>query len=193
MFIIALLLLFSAAQDLSSYHPKLLMKKYIRVKNQKLQRLLIGGLYPFKRRYSTKSNPKTYQDKMTVVGLVAHIILAAFICVSAFLLAFAPKVPFKPNVDTYAVTFNQYIVGETALILLLTFFCLFVLNISKGDGREEHENYKAVNGKFRRASFGAFTVYMILILVALGCVYIGAIGFLTFDLIKHIAQMISCL
>ena len=94
----------------TAYHPHLQFKKYIKIKNPKLAKLLINKLDPLCIGPGRRKNRKANQNKLLVAGLIFYIISLIIFVLSIILIYVIPEIPIPPtefetNTDTlYLIT-----------------------------------------------------------------------------------------
>ncbi len=138
MFPLILLLLFLSARINSAYHPKLIFKKYINLKNQKLAKLLIDPASPF----SKANNAKANRNKMTIVGILCYSLLALLMIFTATMLWLIPEIQTDSfELDSRFIylagnTLNEYLPYEFSLILLMFFAGLHFFNCCRTDEKD---------------------------------------------------------
>jgi hypothetical protein len=115
------------------YHPHLLFRKYVIVRNQKLARILIGQSDPVTPKVK---NQKANRNKLTYAGIVFYGLCVALlvICVVFWIL---PEIPVKnlplvaASLSISGSTLNVILPGILTWILLFTEFSFHILNTSK--------------------------------------------------------------
>ena len=89
MFPLFLFIVFIMARSNSTYHPHLLFKRYVIIKNKTISKLLIGQSDPVNGR--TK-NAKANQNKLTYCGIIFYSLFLLLVCFS-IIMAFLPDLP----------------------------------------------------------------------------------------------------
>ena len=121
MFPFLLLIVFIMARNNSAYHPHLLFKRYVVIKNKTVSMLLIGQSDPANGR--TK-NAKANRNKLTYAGIMFYSLFLLLVCFSV-IMALLPDIPCEGFVYESNTLF---FVGNTLnekLPVLLAFALLF--------------------------------------------------------------------
>ena len=121
MFPLFLLLIFIMARTNSTYHPPLIFKRYIIIKNNVLSKILIDQADPASGR---SKNAKANRNKLTYAGIVFYILFFALVSFSVVML-FLPDIPCESFIYESK---TMFLVGNTLnekLTVLLAFTLLF--------------------------------------------------------------------
>ena len=117
----------------SAYHPDLLFKRHILVRNEKVQKLFIGQSKPGD---GTLKNRKEYRNNWSVLGLLFYFMWGFVFAFSILFLCFGPQTPMEAlefDDGFYISALNQIVVFMTNLLLLgvgMSFYCLNILRTS---------------------------------------------------------------
>lgn len=120
----SLITLFGACLN-TAYHPHLTFKKYIKIKNRTLAKLLIDKsdpLYIGTSRFG-RENKKSNQDKLLMAGLIFYIISLIIVIFSIILTYIIPEIPipsteFETDIDAYSLITNTLNKKLTVMISL---------------------------------------------------------------------------
>ena len=133
MFPLFLLIVFFMARANSTYHPHLLFKGYIRIKNKTVSKFLIGQSDPVN---SRTKNAKTNRNKLTFSGIVFYGLFLVLCCFS-IIMTILPDFPCESFVyeSRYMFlagnTLNQKLPFVFALTLLFSEAAFHFINTSK--------------------------------------------------------------
>ncbi len=128
-----LLIVFILTRANSTYHPHLLFKRYVTIKNKTVYRLLIGQSDPVNGR--TK-NAKANRYKLTYSGIVFYSLFLLFVCFSV-IMALLPDYPCEGFVyESKALflagdTLNEKLPVIMAFVLLFAETAFHFINTSK--------------------------------------------------------------
>lgn len=128
-----ILFVFLMARANSAYHPHLLFRRYVVIRNQTLSKLLIDQADPVKiRRKNTKSN----RNKLSYSGIIFYG-LSLLLCLFSLVMALIPDIP----CDTFIFSSRyMYLTGSSlnqklpfvfSLILLFAEGAFYFINTSK--------------------------------------------------------------
>lgn len=120
MFPLLLLLLPIMARTNATYHPHLIFKKHITVKNNVLAKILIDQADPVGRSKNAKAN----RNKLTYAGIVFYILHLILLCFSVVMML-VPDIPCQHFIyDSKAIFLNGNTLNAK-LTFLFTFALLF--------------------------------------------------------------------
>lgn len=133
MFPLFLIIVFIMARTNSTYHPHLLFKRYVIIKNKTVCKLLIGQSDPVN---SRTKNAKTNKNKLTYCGIIFYG-LFLLLCGFSVVMTLLPDFPCESFVfdSRYMFlagdTLNQKLPIVFALTLLFTETAFHFINTSK--------------------------------------------------------------
>jgi len=133
MFPLFLLMVFIMARANSTFHPHLLFKRYVIIKNKTVSRLLIGQSDPVNGR--TK-NAKANRNKLTYSGIIFHSLFLLLVCFSV-IMALLPDFPCEGFVyESKSLlltgnTLNEKLPVILAFVLLFAETAFHFVNTSK--------------------------------------------------------------
>ncbi len=124
-FPLLLLLVFLMARANSTYHPHLLFKRYVIIKNEIVSKLLIDHSDPVN---SRAKNAKANRNKLTYCGIVFYGLFLLLCCFS-FIMTLLPEVPCESS--AYGNTLNEKLPVAFAFALLFAETAFHFINTSK--------------------------------------------------------------
>ncbi len=133
MFPLFLIAVFLLARANSTYHPHLLVKQYVIIKNKTISMLLIGQSDPVKTRVK---NAKANRNKITYSGIIFYVLFLLMSCFSV-IMDYLPDIPCESfvfdskNIYLVANTLNQKLPVVFALTLLFVESAFYFINTSK--------------------------------------------------------------
>lgn len=133
MFPLFLLIVFIMARANSTYHPHLLFKRYVIIKNKTVSKLLIGQADPVN---SRAKNAKANRNKLTYCGILFYG-LFLLLCIFSVVMTFLPDLPCESFVfDSRSMflagdTLNQKLPFIFAFTLLFAEAAIHFINTSK--------------------------------------------------------------
>lgn len=152
----------------TAYHPDLILKGYVEIKNKKLASLLIWG------RNSAdikQDNEPEYQSRILWIGVAFYLLLLTVTVCSLILMFFIPRIECEPQMIIESVSFSVRTLNEKISFLLLleldfaelVFFCL---NMTRC------ETTLGINGsKFLRGLWIGILVFLFICLIATPIVF----------------------
>ncbi len=153
MFPLFLIIVFIMARTNSTYHPHLLFKRYVIIKNKTVSRLLIGQSDPVN---SRTKNAKANRNKLTYSGIVFYGLYLVLCCFS-IIMTLLPDFPCESFVyeSRYMFlagnTLNQKLPFLFALTLLFAVAAFHFINTSK------YATEKTTAKKFTRIMYYSFS------------------------------------
>jgi hypothetical protein len=124
-FLYILLLLLLGTRANSTYHPHLLFKRYVIIKNEIVSKLLIDQSDPVN---SRAKNAKANRNKLTYCGIIFYGLFLVLCCFS-FIMTLLPEVPCESS--AYGNTLNEKLPVTFAFALLFAEVAFHLINTRK--------------------------------------------------------------
>ena len=120
----------------TAYHPDLILKRHIEIKNEKIARLLICGNNPADAKVE---NAEENRNKILYLGIAFYLLWIAVVVCSAILLFFVPKIEIASQLVFDEISFSVRTLNEKISFLFLfelnfaevVFLCLNMTNCEK--------------------------------------------------------------
>ena len=132
-FLLILLLLLLVTRANSTYHPHLLFKRYVIIKNEIVAKLLIGQSDPVN---SSAKNAKANRNKLTYYGIIFWVLFLVLCCFS-FIMTLLPEVTCESfTFDSRYIflsgnTLNEKLPVDFAFALLFAEVAFHLINTRK--------------------------------------------------------------
>ena len=133
MYLLLLLLVLLLVRGIASYHPHLLLQRYVVIKHKVFDQLLICQSDPVKVK---SKNAKANRNKLTYAGLVFYVLFFVLVCFSV-VMRLLPDIPCEyfvfeaGSIFIVGNTLNEKLPVILAFTLFLAECAFFLINTSK--------------------------------------------------------------